>query len=134
MIQSLAALLFALTAAPADLTDEGWTFITHTETASVLMKVDADPGSPSARRVWTAYELDEAGDREGFSFRSVKSLGEFDCGARKWRAVAETFHSEPHLKGRNFSAPSFRVTEWAAPPEGSVGDLRMAFACPKAAP
>ncbi len=95
----------------------------------VYMRHDeAMPGA--VRKVWTAYELGEARDRGGFSFRSVKSLGEYDCDKRRTRVLGETFHAAPGLAGKDWAPEAFVITDWAEPAPGSVGDLRMEFACP----
>src|SRR5262245_3283614 len=56
----------------------GWTLITASEDTYVYMRA-AERGGSGLRRVWTAYDSDVARLRQTFSFRSVESLGEFDC-------------------------------------------------------
>lgn len=129
---------FAL-AAPADaqvadapptpaLERDGWTLITASEGTWVYMR---SAGSPEGelRRVWTAYDSEREHQRDGFRFRSVKSLGEFDCRRRVTRVVDEFYHGGAGLTGRAWRSPMFRATEWAEPAPDSVGAVRMAFAC-----
>lgn len=115
--------------ASADLSASGWTHIADTEQASVFMKAaEVKPGE--MHKVWTAYELDEPGEREGFSFRSVRSLSEYDCKTHRTRVVAETFHAEEGLSGKEWTMPNFVATDWAEVGDGSIGAMRMEFACP----
>lgn len=107
----------------------GWTFIAVSDDTAVFMKDAAPATKGDARRVWTAYESRKVRDRDGFAFRSVQSLGEYDCANARSRTVDETFFAEPNLKGRTWKLPNFKPTEWASPPPGSVGDLRIGFAC-----
>ena len=106
----------------------GWTFIALSDDTLVYMKDAAQP-SGATRQVWTAYETLKPRDREGFAFRSVESLGEYDCGEGRTRVLRETFYDGPSLAGRTWQAPDFEVTEWAQPGTGSIGELRIAFAC-----
>ena len=107
----------------------GWTYIGMADGTLVYMR-DAVPGSSGpARRVLTAYETFSPQDREGFAFRSVQSLGEFDCQSGRSRVMHETFYAEPALKGRTFSKPDTAEPEWNDVIEGSVGIMRIAFAC-----
>lgn len=113
---------------PTTLEKAGWTLVTASEDVYVYMRV-AEAGATGLRRVWTAY--DSAGPREhdGFTFRSVRSLGEYDCKRRVSRVIDETYHDAPALTGASWHSPKFIPTPWAKPAPGSVGDLRMAFAC-----
>jgi hypothetical protein len=107
----------------------GWTYIGMADGALIYMR-DAVPGSSGqARRVLTAYETFSPQDREGFAFRSVQSLGEFDCESGRSRVIRETFYAEPALKGQAFSKPDAADAEWSDVIEGSVGIMRIAFAC-----
>jgi hypothetical protein len=107
----------------------GWTYIGVSDGVLVYMK-DAIPGSAEgARRVVTAYEALTPRDREGFAFRSVESLGEFDCDQGRTRILRETFYKEPSLKGETWSKPDSVATDWTNAVEGSIGFLRVAFAC-----
>jgi hypothetical protein len=107
----------------------GWTYIGLSDDVLVYMKdaIPAATGGP--RRVVTAYEALTPRDREGFSFRSVESLGEFDCENGRTRIIRETFYEQPSLKGQTWSKPDFVVTDWTEAVEGSIGFLRIAFAC-----
>ena len=60
---------------------------------------------------------------------AVKSLGEYDCKRNVSRVVDETYHDAPALTGKTWHSPKFIPTPWAKPEPGSVGALRMAFAC-----
>lgn len=114
---------------PLELEKAGWTLITASDDTWVFMK-PADRGrSGGVRRVWTAYDSEKVRDRQGFAFHSVESLGEFDCQKQLSRIVEERFHEHPALKGQTWQAPNFIPTPWAAPAPGSVGAVRMAFAC-----
>jgi len=106
----------------------GWTLVTASEDVYVYMRV-AEKGAAGLRRVWTAY--DSAGPRQhdGFTFRSVRSLGEYDCKRAVSRVIDETYHDAPALTGATWHSPKFIPTPWAKPEPGSVGALRMAFAC-----
>jgi len=107
----------------------GWTYIGMADGALVYMR-DAVPGSSGpARRVLTAYERLTPQDREGFAVRSVQSLGEFDCQNGRSRVLHETFYSQASLKGDKLAAPDTAEPEWNEAIEGSVGILRIAFAC-----
>ena len=90
----------------------------------------ARPGGP-VRQLWTAYDSERPRDRMGFSFRSVASLGEYDCKRRVTRVIRESFHASQGLTGEIWVQPNFIPTDWAAPAAGTVGEQRMDFACPK---
>jgi hypothetical protein len=111
-----------------ELQKAGWTLITASEDVFVYMRV-AERGETGLRRLWTAYDSAGPRQRDGFTFRSVKSLGEFDCRKNLSRVVDETYHDAPALTGRTWHSPKFIPTPWARPQPGSVGALRMAFAC-----
>jgi hypothetical protein len=115
-------------AAPFGLEKAGWTLITASEDTYVYMRAAEAVGS-GVRRVWTAYDSDNARQRQGFAFRSVESLSEFDCRRNLTRVVEELFHAGAGLTGSTWKQPNFVPTEWAAPTPGSVGAVRMAFAC-----
>jgi hypothetical protein len=106
----------------------GWTLVTASEDVYVYMRV-AEKAEGGLRRVWTAYDSEGPRDRDGFTFRSVKSLGEYDCKRNVSRVVDETYHDAPALTGKTWHSPKFIPTPWAKPEPGSVGALRMAFAC-----
>ena len=113
---------------PTPMEKAGWTLVTGSEDVYVYMRV-ADKAATGLRRVWTAYDSAAPRDRDGFTFRSVRSLGEFDCKRDLSRVVDETYHDAPALAGRTWKSPKFIPTPWATPDAGSVGALRMAFAC-----
>lgn len=106
----------------------GWTLVTASEGTWVYMRLAASPDG-EVRRLWTAYDSEREHQRDGFSFRSVKSLGEFDCRRRMTRVVDEFYHDGAGLTGRSWRSPMFRATPWAAPAPDSVGAIRMAYAC-----
>ena len=106
----------------------GWTLVTASDDTNVYMRA-ATTGQAGLRRVWTAYDAARTLKRDGFSFRSVRSLGEYDCRKRVSRVVEETFHVSPALTGKSWQSPKFIPTPWAAPQPESVGAIRMAFAC-----
>jgi hypothetical protein len=89
----------------------------------------AEPAAGGVRRVWTAYDSAGPRERDGFTFHSVRSLGEFDCRRMVSRVVDETYHAAPALTGPSWHSPKFIPTPWAKPEPGSVGAMRMAFAC-----
>ena len=134
----LAAVLFAAPAPsggpqiqvlpPTAMEKAGWTLVTGSEDVFVYMRV-AEGRTQGPRRVWTAYDSASPRQRDGFTFRSVKSLGEFDCKRSLSRVVEETYHDAPALSGKSWQSPKFIPTPWAKPEPGSVGELRMAFAC-----
>jgi len=106
----------------------GWTLVTASDDTNVYMRAAAK-GQAGLRRVWTAYDASRTLRRDGFSFRSVRSLGEYDCQKRVSRVVGETFHASPALAGKFWQSPKFVPTPWASPTPESVGAIRMAFAC-----
>jgi hypothetical protein len=112
----------------AEMQKSGWTLITASEDVFVYMRV-AERGETGLRRVWTAYDSAGPRQRDGFTFRSVRSLGEYDCKRNVSRVVDETYHDAPALTGKTWHSPKFIPTPWAKPQPGSVGALRMAFAC-----
>jgi len=119
----------AQVAAPVeDMERAGWTLVTASEDTLVYMRPHA-PGENGVRQVWTAYDSEAPRQRDGFTFRSVQSLGEFDCKRRLSRVIDELYHDAPGLKGRAWRSPKFMVTPWAAPQPDSIGAVRMAFAC-----
>lgn len=105
----------------------GWTLVTASEDVHVYMRAETARGD--LRRVWTAYDAAAPRKRDGFTFQSVRSLGEFDCKKRLSRIVDEIYHDAPGLKGKSWKSPKFMVTPWAAPEPDSVGAVRFAFAC-----
>jgi hypothetical protein len=113
---------------PTAMEKAGWTLVTASEDVFVYMRV-ADKAEAGLRRVWTAYDSAGPRERDGFTFRSVKSLGEFDCKRGLSRVVDETYHGAPALGGAMWHSPKFIPTPWARPEPDSVGALRMAFAC-----
>jgi hypothetical protein len=131
MSLAAAALALALAQAPAPnpaLEKAGWTLITASEDVYVFMRA-APAGEGGLRRAWTAYDAASPRQRDGFTFRSVESLSEFDCKRRLTRVVEEIYHDGPALGGQAWRSPTFIITPWAAPEAGSVGAIRMAFAC-----
>jgi hypothetical protein len=113
---------------PTALEKAGWTLVTASEDVYVYMR-PAEKGPSGLRRVWTAYDSAGPRQRDGFTFHSVRSLGEYDCRRRVSRVVDETYHAAPALTGQSWHSPKFIPTPWAAPEPDSVGALRMAFAC-----
>ena len=128
LVASLALASAADAAEPFGLEKAGWTLITASEDTYVYMRA-AERTSTGLRRVWTAYDSDSARQRQGFNFRSVESLSEYDCRKNLTRVVDELFHAGPALTGVTWKMPNFIPTPWAAPTPGSVGAVRMAFAC-----
>ena len=127
----LVGLTVGLTAAgpsPTALERAGWTLVTASDDTWVYMKHHANV-EDGVRQAWTAYDSDNVLSRDGFKFRSVESLGEFDCKRRQTRVLHEIYHDQPALQGRSWKSPKFIPTPWAAPQPGSVGAIRMAFAC-----
>jgi hypothetical protein len=108
----------------------GWTYIGLSDDVLVYMK-KAEPaaGEAGVRRLLTVYETLTPRDRQGFTFRSVQSTSEYDCGAMRTRVVAETFFAEPGLKGKTWTMPNFLATPWVEAAQGSIGELRYSFAC-----
>ncbi|MFZ5718694.1 MAG: surface-adhesin E family protein [Pseudomonadota bacterium] len=127
-VLALAAPALAATPPTAGLEKAGWTLVTASDGAWVYMRLAGAPRG-EVRRLWTAYDSERELERDGFHFRSVKSLGEFDCRRRLTRVVDEFFHDGAGLTGRSWRSPMFRATPWATPEPGSVGAVRMAFAC-----
>lgn len=115
-------------AAPFGLEKAGWTLITASDDTWVYMRHHAH-GRDGVREAWTAYDAEKPLQRDGFDFRSVQSLGEFDCRKGLSRVTDEIYHDQPGLTGRSWRSPKFKVTPWAAPAPESVGAVRMAFAC-----
>lgn len=115
-------------AAPLPLERAGWTLVTASDDTWVFMRHHAH-GRDGVRSAWTAYDADKPLARDGFTFRSVESLGEFDCRRGVSRVVDEIFHDAAALKGRSWRSPKFKATPWAAPQPESVGAVRLAFAC-----
>ncbi len=108
---------------------DGWRFVSYSDGTSVYMK--RAPAKGAVKQVWTAYDSEKPRDRMGFAFMSVASLGEYDCQRRMSRVVRETFHAMRGLTGKAWVQPNFIPTDWARPGEGTVGEARMEFACPK---
>jgi|GEM_PF-3010667 len=132
-MRAAALLLSILVAAPAaaapfGLERAGWTLITASDDTWVFMRHQAN-GAGGLRQAWTAYDSEKPLERDGFAFRSVESLGEFDCRRGVSRVIDEIFHDQPGLKGKSWRSPKFQATPWAAPAPQSVGAVRMAFAC-----
>jgi len=125
---SILAATAPATAAPFGLEKAGWTLVTASDDTWVYMRHHAH-GQDGVRKTWTAYDSDKPLRRDGFAFRSVESLGEFDCRKGLSRVVDEIFHDQPGLAGRAWRSPKFMITPWAAPAPESVGAVRMAFAC-----
>jgi hypothetical protein len=115
-------------ASSPELENAGWTLITASEDVFVYMR-PAGQGAAGLRRVWTAYDSDGPREHDGFTFRSVESLGEFDCRRNLSRVVEEIYHDAPALQGKSWRSPKFIPTPWARPETESVGAIRMAFAC-----
>jgi hypothetical protein len=107
----------------------GWTYIGVSDDVLIYMKDAIPAGAGGARRVVTAYEALSPRDREGFAFRSVESLSEFDCDNGRSRIIRETFYEQPALKGQRWSKPESVSSDWTDTVEGSIGMLRIAFAC-----
>ena len=124
-----AATAAAQEAAPTPALEKaGWALVTASEGTWVYMRLAGSPGG-DLRRLWTAYDSERDHERDGFRFRSVRSLGEFDCRRRATRVVDEFYHDGAGLTGRAWRSPMFRATEWATPAPDSVGAIRMAYAC-----
>ena len=128
MILAAGLALPAAAQTPTSLEKAGWVLVTGTEDVNVYMRNDTKAAS-GLRRVWTAYDSAGPRKRDGFTFRSVRSLGEFDCQKRVSRIVDEFFHAGPALQGRSWRSPKFTVTPWAPAAPDSIGAVRMAYAC-----
>jgi hypothetical protein len=113
----------------ADLQRAGWTLVTASDETLVYMKDAPGLATNGSRRAYTLYDSARIRDRKGFVFRSVRSLSEFQCAQQLTRVVKETFFEKRALHGAAWEPPTFVPTDWAAPEAGSVGELRMAFAC-----
>lgn len=105
----------------------GWDFIAMSDDTLVYMK-DAGRAGPAYRQ-HTAYDSMKPRDHDGFAFRSVQSVDEFNCQEGRSRVVGQTFFANPNLKGKAFAPKDFKPTDWAQPKPGSVGDLRLDYAC-----
>jgi len=105
----------------------GWTFLALSD--DTLVYVKADPPSGAIRKVWTMYELPMPREREGVTFRSVKSLGEFDCTQGLTRTVEEAYYAQAGVEGSPHDKPPIAPTPWVKPSEGSVGEMKLEFAC-----
>jgi hypothetical protein len=108
---------------------KGWTFVTYSDETAVYMKRHGPPAKSAVKQVWTAYDSPNPRDRQGFTFKSVASLGEYDCAKGASRVIFESFHEKQNLTGRKWSQPDFHATEWAKPAKGTVGEQRLEFAC-----
>lgn len=136
IVAFLAALALGAPAAAAEpgywpaptLEKAGWTLITASDDVFVFMRA-APAAETGLRRAWTAYDAAAPRQRDGFTFRSVESLSEFDCRRGVTRVVEEIYHDAPALGGQSWRSPKFIATPWAKPEAGSVGAVRMAFAC-----
>ena len=106
----------------------GWTLVTASEDVFVYMRAAA-PAAGGLRRVWTAYDSAGPRVRDGFTFRSVRSLGEYDCKRRLSRVIDETYHAAAALTGKSWHSPKFVATAWVSAEPNSVGAQRMTFAC-----
>lgn len=111
-----------------DMEKAGWTLVTASDATWVYMR-PAGAVAGDLRRVWTAYDSERTLDRDGFKFRSVRSLGEYDCRRKVSRVVDEFYHDGAGLTGRTWRSPMFKATPWAPAEPNSVGAMRMAFAC-----
>jgi hypothetical protein len=129
----LAALSMALPhpgrAEPAAPEAEAWTLVTASDETLVYMRLEPTVAAGAVRRAWTMYDSARPLTRDGVTFRSVKSLGEFDCAKGVSRVISETFHSEAALRGSVWSPPNPQTSPWAPAAPNSVGELRAAFAC-----
>lgn len=112
----------------SDLKADGWTLVTESDDTLVYMR-DLEGAIGPVRQVWTAYDSNKRRDYEGFMFSSVRSLGEFNCARGRTRVLREFFYEAPGLAGREWGPTPFEPTEWITPEPGSVGDIRLSFAC-----
>lgn len=105
----------------------GWTFLALSDNTLVYVKTHAIKGP--IRQVWTLYELPAKRERQGLTFMSVASLGEFNCTEQTTRTVEESFYEQAGMTGMPLAAPPFTPTPWVHPEDGSVGAMKMDFAC-----
>jgi hypothetical protein len=105
----------------------GWTFLALSD--DTLVYVKHHPASGAIRRVWTLYDLPSKREREGVSFMSVASLGEFNCAEQTTRTVEESYYERSGMAGTPISRPPIEPTPWVKPDEGSIGALKLDFAC-----
>lgn len=105
----------------------GWTFLALSDDTLVYVKSHTATGP--IRKVWTLYDLPSKRERMGLSFMSVASLGEFNCAEETTRTVEESFYEQPGMAGAPLTAPPLVPTAWVHPDEGSVGAMKMEFAC-----
>lgn len=105
----------------------GWTFLALSDDTLVYVK-NHTPTGP-IRKVWTLYDLPAKRERMGLTFMSVASLGEFNCAEETTRTVEESFYEQPGMAGAPLVGPPFVPTAWMHPDEGSVGAMKMEFAC-----
>ena len=105
----------------------GWTFLALSD--DTLVYVKHHPPAGSIRRVWTLYDLPSKREREGVTFMSVASLGEFNCAEQTTRTVEESYYALPGMAGAPHARPPIMPTPWVKPDEGSIGALKLEFAC-----
>ena len=105
----------------------GWTFLALSDDTLVYVK-DA-PASGAIRKVWTLYDLPTKRERDGVIIMSVASLGEYDCAEMTSRTVEEAYHEQPGLAGVAHVRPPIEPTGWERPSRGSIGAMKIDFAC-----
>lgn len=107
----------------------GWTYLTFSDDTHVYVKDAVATPTGAIRKVWTLYDLPEKNEREGHVFMSVASLGEFDCERKTTRTIEEAYYEQPGMTGKPIERPPIVPTPWVEPSEGSVGAMKLEFAC-----
>jgi len=110
-----------------DLTAQGWTSVTDRDDTTVYMRrILASSSAPAL--AWTLYDLGAEREHDGFTFKSVASLSEFDCAKRRSRVITETFFAGSAGQGKAFKHEE--PTDWLDHSDGSVGYSKLMFVCP----
>ncbi len=91
-------------------------------------KVTAEKSGPGQVLLWHVADYEQAQDREGKAFRSIKFRNEYDCEKSMVRDMLRSWHKEPMGEGLVVYW-NHGPWPWTRPESGSMDEVLLRAAC-----
>jgi hypothetical protein len=125
-LKKLLAVLFICFSLPASA--QGWVRYAQDTTGSMYFDSLRTRKMGDTAFVWDLHDLNTAQlDREGHSYQSVAIAAEYQCRARKWRALGLTRH--PRAMGVGPVLSEEPVSDWSEIVAGSLPSQLFRHIC-----